>query len=721
MAAFVQPVEQFIDTYINGNLEIVKIAKDDKEMDSIWKSLHNLEPGGFGIARANDTREYVVKQINIGGQIDRKGPLYAINNIRNEVLIYHYIAQKCVGVCSFIGCYYDTRKKLLYVKSKYCGLDFHSILFKPSFNHHIKPEIFGKIIDNLKCLHDNGVVYRDLKLENITISDDNTVTFIDFGLSYFCKHAAVPDELKMNQDENIIGTPLYGDPTRPINDEKDLTKTDTYSIGVLFAIMFSKKKYLDLLLNSNFNGKPFMYRVENLSGAYRASFWTGFNKNIKKILGSEINHTHFFGGFNIRLTSADLQYAFQQKNQLDQEVAKNIEINSIPGVPKYNIKMPTDDTPEITLFFEKSFKHIPQIEDENYNAVNNGSMQTLWDTPGSQSIGEGNFGEVRLIRGNAIKQIDILKLKSKRPYYYEDIIKNEIITYSNISTICSDLVCHFIGYYYNNVTKQLYIETDYCGTELLKTYMNEQENHVVINHIGQILKIVQCLHNNGIAHRDLKLENFTIDEHDKIRLIDFGTCVNVKEDNGEQINKDGTILYLAREFLNIDEITISSDLFAGDIYSLGLMFLLMVIDSNYINDINEVSDKHNNAISLYYIFIELANTKGTIYINGLFSIFESKMNAIFYGFMADYFFNDNPKKRVTIDQLVYLFNKKMAQNKLPPPSNKEPTFMPPPPPSNTQRNSSAGGKSARRKKKCSKHTMRISKAKRTKKSRSTRK
>jgi serine/threonine protein kinase len=325
-----QTVEEFIDTHINGNPEVVKIAANDEEMNLIWESLDDLGSGGFGTAKVNYSRTEVIKQIDIGEQIERKGHMYAINNVRNEVLIYHYIAQKCVGVCSFIGCYYHTGEKQLYVQSKYCGRDFFTKLFGQSLDFDTKREIFGKIINNLKCLHDNGVVYRDLKPENMTLSVDNTLTFIDFGLSYLCGDAEVSDELKMNQERNIIGTMLYGDPIRPITDDDDLKKTDTYSLGVMFAIMFSKKEYFDFLINAGFTNESFMYRVGRMPQDVMSSFWRDFNKKVKQILGDEIDDTRFFGGFDVRLTSGDLQYAFQRKQLLDYQRAINHNVTRAP-------------------------------------------------------------------------------------------------------------------------------------------------------------------------------------------------------------------------------------------------------------------------------------------------------------------------------------------------------------------------------------------------------
>ena len=42
---------------------------------------------------------------------------------------------------------------------------------------------------------------------------------------------------------------------------------------------------------------------------------------------------------------------------------------------------------------------------------------------------------------------------------------------------------------------------------------------------GQVLLSVQPLHNSSITHRDLKLENILFGTDGKVRLCDFGSCV----------------------------------------------------------------------------------------------------------------------------------------------------------------------------------------------------
>lgn len=64
------------------------------------------------------------------------------------------------------------------------GMDLYkysATIKKPS-----QPEFLNicwQICSAMKCLHDHGVVHRDMKLENIMIDDDMNVTIVDFGLA----------------------------------------------------------------------------------------------------------------------------------------------------------------------------------------------------------------------------------------------------------------------------------------------------------------------------------------------------------------------------------------------------------------------------------------------------------------------------------------------------------------------------------------------------------
>jgi len=55
---------------------------------------------------------------------------------------------------------------------------------------------------------------------------------------------------------------------------------------------------------------------------------------------------------------------------------------------------------------------------------------------------------------------------------------------------------------------------------------------VARKHFLELLSSVLYLHRNGIAHRDIKMENIIITEQEKVKLIDFGLCTFMSKKAG---------------------------------------------------------------------------------------------------------------------------------------------------------------------------------------------
>mmetsp|Transcript_83143 Transcript_83143/g.144478 ORF Transcript_83143/g.144478 Transcript_83143/m.144478 type:complete len:367 (-) Transcript_83143:195-1295(-) len=79
--------------------------------------------------------------------------------------------------------------------------------------------------------------------------------------------------------------------------------------------------------------------------------------------------------------------------------------------------------------------------------------------------------------------------------------------------------------------KFFYLATEYCAHGELLTLVNTagrlQGDTVLREVLLQILGSVKVLHENGIAHRDLSLENFLVDADGEVRLIDWAQAVLV--------------------------------------------------------------------------------------------------------------------------------------------------------------------------------------------------
>jgi len=51
------------------------------------------------------------------------------------------------------------------------------------FNEQRAKIYAAEIIDAIGCLHDKGILYRDLKPENVLLDKDGHIRITDFGLS----------------------------------------------------------------------------------------------------------------------------------------------------------------------------------------------------------------------------------------------------------------------------------------------------------------------------------------------------------------------------------------------------------------------------------------------------------------------------------------------------------------------------------------------------------
>ena len=84
--------------------------------------------------------------------------------------------------------------------------------------------------------------------------------------------------------------------------------------------------------------------------------------------------------------------------------------------------------------------------------------------------------------------------------------------------------------YPNDQRRDPYIVMEWVNGRLLRQLVQEQrpmppERAIAI--VVQICRALEHIHGHGVIHRDLKPENIMIDEHDGIKIIDFGISANV--------------------------------------------------------------------------------------------------------------------------------------------------------------------------------------------------
>ena len=95
-------------------------------------------------------------------------------------------------------------------------------------------KIFRQICEGLRAAHEQGVVHRDLKPQNVMLGPDDMVYLTDFGL------ARSVNQSGMTQTGAVIGTPFYMSPEQVKGTEAG-PQSDIYSLGVILYEMVTGK------------------------------------------------------------------------------------------------------------------------------------------------------------------------------------------------------------------------------------------------------------------------------------------------------------------------------------------------------------------------------------------------------------------------------------------------------------------------------------------------
>src|SRR5208337_2094009 len=99
-------------------------------------------------------------------------------------------------------------------------------------------ELFLRVCEAVQFAHQNFVVHRDLKPDNILVAEDSTPRLLDFGTAKLLSPSLAGPDSKLTREGYLSFTPQYASPEQILGNPIT-TASDTYSLGVLLYLLLT--------------------------------------------------------------------------------------------------------------------------------------------------------------------------------------------------------------------------------------------------------------------------------------------------------------------------------------------------------------------------------------------------------------------------------------------------------------------------------------------------
>lgn len=104
--------------------------------------------------------------------------------------------------------------------------------------------IVHEVARGLAKAHENGVIHRDLKPDNIMVGADGIVKILDFGVAKRLDNFKIDFTDIKTQHGSLVGTPAYMSPEQAAGKKEVDQRSDVFSVGVvLFELLTGKRPF----------------------------------------------------------------------------------------------------------------------------------------------------------------------------------------------------------------------------------------------------------------------------------------------------------------------------------------------------------------------------------------------------------------------------------------------------------------------------------------------
>ena len=436
------------------------------------------------------------------------------------------------------------------------------------------------IADAMRYLHEQGILHRDLKPQNVLIDSDYYPRVCDFGLSKCFNQTLTPTiQLTMTSE---IGSPLYMAPELFLVDDDDDSDDkashhfgpgiDVYAFAmIMYEITSEKVPFMK-------NGKlPSIIKLSQMvNKGIRPDLTDNLTQKMKNLLnrcwsGNPQVRPPFSEIFD--LLSSDFSYFIEKVDESEVKSYINLLKKSRKSEHKMNNKkesssVNTSDQPD-----KKDGIFIDTSEEKQFHT------KPIQICEGRNSIKYKVFDK----RTKTVMCKVVIKLNS-------DSSKYKLFTYAmnefQIMQILSHpCICKTINFNCHEETKESIKDDEMTTVAIFFEYLQYNLNDVLSMNISNTLKVrivldiahgMKYIHNNNIIHRNLNIRHIMLNEFFETKIIGFRNAEIIKYKDNEFNPIEAGIReykYMAPEIMEEKEDCDNK----VDVYSFGIILYVMFV------------------------------------------------------------------------------------------------------------------------------------------------
>lgn len=197
---------------------------------SHYRIISRLGAGGMGVVyKARDTRldrDVALKFLPVELSGDYGSNERFVREARAASAMNH------PNVCPVFDIGETDEGRVFIVMPLYAGNTLKYRLMDGPLEATVALEVTRQVAQGLAAAHDRGIVHRDIKPDNIMVTDEGRAVILDFGL------VKLVGALDLTKSGSTVGTAFYMPPEQVRAEDVD-SRADLWSLGVVFYQMLS--------------------------------------------------------------------------------------------------------------------------------------------------------------------------------------------------------------------------------------------------------------------------------------------------------------------------------------------------------------------------------------------------------------------------------------------------------------------------------------------------